>query len=106
MERKSGERVELEETKSEKDLGVVINNKLKWDDQVDQATLKATAVLGMLKRTFVHWNAQMFIRLFDTYVRPHLEYCSSVWNPYRKKYIKSLSSFNEEQPNSYQNCGT
>ena len=44
MERKSGERVELEETKSEKDLGVVINNKLKWDDQVDQATLKATAV--------------------------------------------------------------
>ena len=44
MERKSGERVELEETKSEKDLGVVINNKLKWDDQVDQATLIATAV--------------------------------------------------------------
>ena len=39
MERKSGDRVELEETRSEKDLGVVVNNKLKWDDQVDQSYL-------------------------------------------------------------------
>ena len=42
MERKSGDSVELEETRSESDLGVVVNNKLKWDDQVDKARLKAT----------------------------------------------------------------
>ena len=45
MERKSGDRVELEETRSERDLGVVVNNKLKWDDQVYQARLKATSIL-------------------------------------------------------------
>ena len=90
MVRKSGERVKLEETNSERDLGVYINSKLKWDDQVDQASLKATSVLGMLKRTFVHWNARLLVKLYTTYVRPHLEYCSSVWNPYRKKDIKKL----------------
>ena len=90
MESISGERVEIEETNSEFDLGVVINNKLKWDDQVDQATLKANSVLGTLKRTFVHWNARVLIKLFTTYVRHHIEYWSSVWNPYRKKDIKKL----------------
>ena len=31
IERISGERVELEETNSEKDFGAIINKKLKWD---------------------------------------------------------------------------
>ena len=54
MERKSGERVKLEEDTSERDLGVYINSKLKWDDQIDQVSLKATFLLGMLKQTVVH----------------------------------------------------
>ena len=76
MERISGDRVQLAETKSERDLGVIIYSKLKWNEQV-------YSVLGMLKRSFVHWNAQLLVKLFTTCVRPHLEYCSSVWNPYR-----------------------
>ena len=71
-----------------KDL--VVNCKLKWDDLVDQATLKATSILVILKRTFVHWNARLLLKLFTTYVRPHLEYFSSVCNPYRKKDVKKL----------------
>ena len=90
MKSTSGVRVELEETNSERDLGVVINNKLKWDEQVIQATLKANSALGILKRTFVHWNARLLVKLYTTYVRPNLEYCSSVWNPYRKKDIKKI----------------
>ena len=87
MERKSGDRVEFEETCSERDLGVLINSKLKCDDQMDQAALKATSVLDIFKRTFVHWNASLLVKLYRTYVWPHLEYCSLLWNPYRKKDI-------------------
>ena len=78
IERKSGDQVELEETRLERDLEVYINSKLKWDYQFDQASLKATSVLGMLKRTFIHLNARFLLKLYSTYVRPHLEYCSSV----------------------------
>ena len=70
MEQKSGDRVELAETKSERDLGVIINSKLKWNEQVDQATLKANSVLGMLKRTFFHWNARLLVKLFTTNYLP------------------------------------
>ena len=38
------ERVELNETNSERDLGVVFNNKLKWDEQVDRAALKFNSI--------------------------------------------------------------
>ena len=85
-----GERVELEETNCERDLGVVVNSKLKWDEQVDQATLKATSILGMLKRTFVHSNAWLSLNLFTINIKPYLEYWSSLWNPYRKKDVKML----------------
>ena len=90
MERISRERVDLAETNSERDIGVCINSELKWNEQVDQTTLKANSVLEMLKRTFVHWNARVLVKLFTSYVRSHLEYCSFVWNPYRKKDIKKL----------------
>ena len=99
MENSSGERVVLHETMREKDLGVIVNSKLKWDDQVNQAALKATSVLGMLKRTFVHWSADLFLRLYPTYVRPHLEYCSTVWNPYKKKDIRRLEQVQRRATN-------
>jgi ribonucleases P/MRP protein subunit RPP40 len=90
MEDASGSRLELAKTNSEKDLGVVLNNKLKWNDHIDQSILKANAALGMLKRTFKFWNCKIFKQLYTAMVRPHLEYCSAVWNPHLKKDISKL----------------
>ena len=39
----------------------------------------------MLKRTFNYWTAEITKILYTTFVRPHIEYASSAWNPYRKK---------------------
>ena len=56
--------VELKETLCERDLGVMLNNKLNWKDQVDHAVQMAQSTLAMLKRTFVYWDAKMFVLLF------------------------------------------
>ena len=45
----------------------------------------------MLKWTFVQWNARLLVKLYTTYVRSHLIYCSSVRSPFRKKDIKKLA---------------
>jgi len=47
-------------------------------------------VLGMIKRSFSHISTESFKILYNTYVRPHLEYCVQVWNPYLKKDIVCL----------------
>ena len=41
----------LSETKLEKDLGILISNNLKWNEQAKHSAAKAYAVIGQLKRT-------------------------------------------------------
>lgn len=86
------ERYTLDETRVERDLGIQLTDDLKWHTQTLTAANKANSVLGMLKRTFVYWNVELSKQLYVTFVRPHLEYAVSAWNPYRKKDIKILEN--------------
>ena len=82
----------LEEVSTERDLGILINNKLKWHNQVAYAKNKAYATIGLLKRTFKFWTPESLRILYCTYVRPHLEYCSAAWGPYSTEDINALES--------------
>ena len=46
--------------------------------------------LGLIKRTFTHLTKESFLILYKTYVRPHLEYCVSIWNPFLVQNIDKL----------------
>ena len=80
----------LEETTVERDLGVYFNNRLNWQRQINHVKAKAYTALGNLKRTFLYWTPQTFKLLYVSYVRPHLEFCSTVWNPHNEHEIASL----------------
>jgi hypothetical protein len=82
----------LEESATERDLGILINTKLKWDDQIAFAKARAYGMLGTLKRTFNYWSIDSFRTLYVAFVRPLLEYCSSAWNPYYIKDIRAIES--------------
>ncbi len=45
-----------------------------------------------VKRTFTYWNIDDFRIYFTTYVRPNLEYCSTVWSPYFEEDIRMLEA--------------
>ena len=68
----------LEESTCERDLGVLIDNRLRWQPQINIAKSKAYASLGSLKRAIKHWTPSIFKILYIAFVRPHLEFCSSV----------------------------
>ena len=60
LEAKDGITVALEESKCERDLGVLVDNELKFGQQVDAVVLKANRQLGLIKRSFTyldekHW---------------------------------------------------
>ena len=65
----------------EKDLGVIIDDSLKFHEQTAAAVGRANRVLGLIKRAFTLLDAKTLPLLFKTMVRPHLEYASSVWGP-------------------------
>jgi len=72
----------LDSVDSEKDLGVMISSDLKSANQCIHACSKASKTLGMIKRTISYKNPEIMVRLYKTLVRPHLEYCGSVWSPH------------------------
>ena len=76
---------EVESIGVERDLGVMLSNDMKVLSHCSFAYAKANKMLGLLKRTIKYKNTDIMIRLYKALVRPHLEYCSSVWSPYYKK---------------------
>ncbi|CAF0705634.1 unnamed protein product [Brachionus calyciflorus] len=82
----------LETTKSERDLGIIIRDDLKWNDQINSAISKANSSLSRLKRAFPNWNIQTFKILYNSFVRPHLEYAAVTWNPFKKQDIKLIEN--------------
>ena len=48
---------------------------------------KATRVLGMIKRTVRCKDTRVMMSLYKTLLRPHVEYCVSVWRRNRQDLI-------------------
>ena len=44
----------------------------------------------MLKKSFKFWDQRTFKKLYGAFIRPHLEYGASIWNPHQKKEIRRL----------------
>ena len=71
--------VDLDEVSSFKCLGIVINNRLTWQDHVDQMFSKINKKLGLLKR--IRYCLPLGARLlfFNCYVLSFFNYADIVW---------------------------
>ena len=77
----TGDSHTLASVTEEKDLGVIVDNKLSFCAHTTAAIQKANRILGLLRRTFSCMDKTIFIHLYKSLVRPHLEYASPVWSP-------------------------
>ena len=66
----------------EKDLGVLVHQSLKPSMHCAKAAKKGNMVLGQLMRGVGYRDKKVFVDLYKTYVRPHLEYCAQAWSPW------------------------
>ena len=82
----------LAHVKSEKDLGVTIDNDLKFREHIDEKVNKANSMMGIIRRSFKHLDTDTFCKLYKGLVRPNLEYAATVWSPHLKGDIRKLES--------------
>ena len=82
--------VNIQSVKEEKDFGIIIHQTLKSSQQCVAAANSANRTLGMINRTFVNKHSNIMLRLYQSSVRPKLEYCVQAWQPYLKKDIDLL----------------
>jgi hypothetical protein len=64
-----------------RDLGVYVSSNLTWRYHCVEMCKKANRVANSVLHMFKCSNIQLYMKAFDAYVRPIVEYCPYVWNP-------------------------
>ena len=64
-----------------KDLGVYISSDLTWTRQIEEAVSKARSMAGWTLRTFRTRERIPMITIWNSLIRPCLDYCSPLWSP-------------------------
>ena len=72
---------DIEQTAEERDLGVLIDNQLKFHDHSSTATAKARRLLELISKCFINLTPLTFSCLYNTNVRPTFEYGNVVLGP-------------------------
>ena len=71
-------------------LRVDLSYSLSWNHNIDSTVKKGNIMLGFLKRNLKISNQDTKSAAYFSLVRPNLEYCASIWNPYSIQSIKKL----------------
>jgi hypothetical protein len=73
-----------------KDLGVTMTNNLKSSKHCLEAVKIANFWLGLIARNIEFKSKKVIIMLYNSFVRPHLEYAVQFWSPQLAKDIALL----------------
>jgi len=75
-----------------RDLGVVVDSKLKFTAHISKIASTAKQRSSLLFRAFLTREPKFLVMAYKSYVLPLLEYCSPVWSPHSFSDILLLES--------------
>ena len=80
----------IEKVSSEKVLGVIVDQALNFSEHISSKVNKANRNLGMIFRMFTYMFKDIFLNLYKSLVRPHLEYAVTVCTPLYTKDMVAI----------------
>lgn len=83
---------QLERTTSEKDIGVIFNEKLNFSEHLAEKINKANKIVGIIRWSFVNLDIEIFRALYTALIRPHIEYANQIWSPHLIKDIDMIEN--------------
>jgi hypothetical protein len=80
----------LERTYTHRYLGVLFSEDFKWSNHIDELVKKGNRHLGFVRRNTRGLPRDFKQAAYKSLVRPHMEYCATVWDPHTKKDINRV----------------
>lgn len=81
----------LQDATVSRDLGIIMDSKLRFDVHIDAVCQKSLQMLGFITRSCKAFKyAQSKIIIYNALVKSKLEYCSPAWNPYYKTHVERI----------------
>ncbi|WAR28875.1 hypothetical protein MAR_014579 [Mya arenaria] len=77
---------------SEKDLGVLFTNNLNFETHINNTVNKVNKIIGLIRRKFTFMDKSLFLILYKSLVRSHLDYGNLIYFPYTKKCKQVLKN--------------
>ena len=72
---------DLKSIEEEKNLGVTFDPSLTFSWHFEIVANKANCKLGLIRSSFIYLDLDTLTTLYKSLVRPHLEYCNTIWSP-------------------------
>ena len=82
----------LEVVKSVKYLGVTLSSDLSWNEHISNVCSRANKTLGFMRRNLKISSRRIKETAYMTYIRPMLEYATTIWDPYSQQSVKMLEA--------------
>ena len=82
---------DIEQVQHFKYLGLLLSSDMSWSPHIESTCSKAKRILGLLYRRFYgNTDSTTLVQLYQSLVRPHMEYASEVWDPHTQKNRNKL----------------
>ena len=80
----------VEKKLSAKDLGIIVDNKLNWTEQIKKTVAKARRRAYCMARALLSKDKKIWMTLYKVYVRSILEYALVAYCPYQRGHLEEL----------------
>ena len=78
-----------------KDLGVTVSSNLTYHKHIEIIVSAAIKKIHIISKCFHSRDISTLRQIFVSFIRPSLEYCSVIWNPWSHREITSLERVQE-----------
>ena len=86
----ANEVVPLDKPDYEKGLGDLIDRGLTFEEHINHIVKKANRLTGLMWCSFSYVDKKVFVTLYKSMIRPHLEYAASIWSPHTWKQAEEI----------------